>query len=469
MNFTGAMADRAAGVLLASAAGDALGAGYEFTYPGADTTIDMIGGGPFGFEPGEWTDDTSMTVAVARVTAAGVDLRSPAGLDGVAAGFGEWFAGGPKDVGNQTRSVLSARDKSGAAMQSTARRLTGLTGGNGSLMRTAAVGLAYLDDETACTEAALAISELTHHDERAGQACQLWSSAIRHAVLHGTFDGVHGYLDTPGADAGFWRPLLQQAETGTPQDFPNNGWVVHALQTAWWAMTHAKAKDARHLSEALELAVRAGHDTDTTAAIAGALLGARWGASAVPARWRRILHGWPGLNAKDLMALALLTAGDGLDDVKGWPSIGRMDYTGWRTNRPAVQHPHDDGLYLGGYDAALTGRYDAILSLCRMGSTPLDTAEHIEFWLKDEGPAGNPNLPFVLDDAARTVMALRADGKTVLLHCVEGSSRTPTVAALYSRHLGKEPNDVRTAMPWSKPNLELWKSAKSIKIAAPGT
>ena len=60
-----------------------------------------------------------------------------------------------------------------------------------------------------------------------------------------------------------------------------------------------------HLAGALELAVRAGHDTDTTAAIAGALLGARWGASAVPARWRRILHGWPGLTAEDLIALAV--------------------------------------------------------------------------------------------------------------------------------------------------------------------
>ena len=75
---------------------------------------------------------TSMTVAVARVTAQGIDLRSAAGLDGVAAGFGEWFADDPKDVGNQTVHVLSARDTSGAAMQSTARRLTGLTGGNGS-------------------------------------------------------------------------------------------------------------------------------------------------------------------------------------------------------------------------------------------------------------------------------------------------------------------------------------------------
>ena len=153
---------------------------------------------------------------------------------------------------------------------------------------------------------------LTHDDERAHQACQLWSSAIRHAVLTGTFDGVRGYLDVATSDvAAFWGPLLDQAETGTPQDFPNNGWVVHALQTAWWAITHADDDDPTHLQQALELAVRAGNDTDTTAAIAGALLGARWGASAVPAAWRRKLHGWPGLRAKDLITLAARTAAGG--------------------------------------------------------------------------------------------------------------------------------------------------------------
>src|SRR6478735_1054278 len=192
--------DRAAGVLLASAAGDALGAGYEFSYPGPETTIAMIGGGPFGFVPGEWTDDTSMAVAVARVTATGTDLRTPAGLDAVAAGFAEWYASHPKDIGNQTRAVLSARDKSGVAMQTTARGLRGRKGGNGSLMRTAAVGIAYLDDASACLEAAEQVSALTHDDERAHQACQLWSYAIRHAVLHGTFDGARKFLAVVGGE-----------------------------------------------------------------------------------------------------------------------------------------------------------------------------------------------------------------------------------------------------------------------------
>lgn len=318
MELTGDQADRAAGVLLATAAGDALGAGYEFTYPEQGTEIEMIGGGPFGFAPGEWTDDTSMAVAVARVTAAGLDLRTNRGLDAVAAGFNDWFDSQPKDIGIQTRAVLSARPRTAAAMSSTARGLPGRTGGNGSLMRTAAVGIAYLDDADACVEAALLVSDLTHVDEHAGQACQLWSFAIRHAVLHGTFDGARGYLDVcEPAVRHFWEPLLDQAETGSPQDFPENGWVVHALQTAWWAIQHADQSNTGHLQQALKLAVGAGGDTDTTAAIAGGLLGARWGTGAVPAHWQRKLHGWPGMQAQDLTTLALLTANSGRNDPAG--------------------------------------------------------------------------------------------------------------------------------------------------------
>jgi len=122
-------------------------------------------------------------------------------------------------------------------------------------------------------EAALQVSARTHDDERAPQACQLWPSAIRHAVLHGTFDGVRGYLNTADRETAEYRsPLLDIAESGTPKDFPKNGWVVHPLQTAWWAISGTDQGDARQVERALVRAVRAGNDT--TAAIAGALLGA---------------------------------------------------------------------------------------------------------------------------------------------------------------------------------------------------
>ncbi|WP_225731071.1 MULTISPECIES: ADP-ribosylglycohydrolase family protein [unclassified Nocardia] len=297
--LTTAQLDRATGVLLGTAAGDALGAGYEFTIPGPDTAIDMIGGGAFGWAPGEWTDDTSMAIAVALAAADTGNLHQDDGLDAVAARFIQWWDSHPRDVGGQTRRVLTWRSPTAREMRARAAALTGHTGGNGSLMRTAPVALAHLDSAENCARAAALVSSLTHNDPRAIEACVLWTLAIRHAVLHGTYAGVREALSA--VDAEFWRALLDQAETGTPADFPKNGWVVHALQTAWWAITHTDT-----LPGALELAVRAGRDTDTTAAIAGGLLGARWGATAVPRRWRKKLHGYPGYHADNLTALTHL-------------------------------------------------------------------------------------------------------------------------------------------------------------------
>jgi ADP-ribosyl-[dinitrogen reductase] hydrolase len=295
--------DRAAGVLLGTAAGDALGAGYEFTWPGPDVVVDMIGGGPFRWAPGQWTDDTSMATAIALAADKGPGID----LDDVAAGFVQWWDSDPEDIGNQTRQVLSVRPASARDMQAMAMSLGGLTGGNGSLMRTAPVALAYLGDAAECVRMAGAIGMLTHHDQQAIEACKIWTYAIRHAVLTGTFDGVREYVSS-SVSADYWTRLLDQAESSSPKVFSNNGWVVHALQTAWWAITTTEQTGPEHLSRALESCVRAGGDTDTTAAIAGGLLGARWGASAVPQGWREILHGYPGLTGDDLVALGLRIA-----------------------------------------------------------------------------------------------------------------------------------------------------------------
>ncbi|MYS43040.1 hydrolase, partial [Streptomyces sp. SID5998] len=65
-------------------------------------------------------------------------------------------------------------------------------------------------------------------------------------------------------------------------------------------------------------------DTDTVAAIAGALLGARWGCSGIPLAWQRAVHGWPGLTGPDLVRLAVRTAQGGQDDSLGRPSAARV-------------------------------------------------------------------------------------------------------------------------------------------------
>lgn len=140
----------------------------------------------------------------------------------------------------------------------------------------------------------------------------LWCCAIRRAVLTGELNARIGlaHLDASARDR--WSALLDAAERSRPADFTKNGWVVQALQAAWSAITTTPMPQeapaagvfrADHLRLALQAAVRGGRDTDTVAAIAGALLGAVWGASAVPAQWRRRLHGWPGWNTRKLVAV----------------------------------------------------------------------------------------------------------------------------------------------------------------------
>jgi len=322
MRLTTAQLDRACGVLLATAAGDALGAGYEFGPPlPPDAPVEMKGGGSLGWAPGEWTDDTSMALVIAEAAATGADLRTIAAQDAITARWCAW-AMEAKDIGMQTARVLGeVRNGTAAEALAASRELherTGHTAGNGSLMRTAPVALAFLGDPDGLTEAAAALSTLTHYDPEAGEACVLWCHAIRHAVLTGALDARIGLDRLQESSRARWAERLSAAEHAQPQDFTRNGWVVEALQTAWCAIATTPVPEddlaagefsAGHLRLALENAVRGGRDADTVAAIAGGLLGGAYGASAVPARWQVALHGWPGLRANDLIALATAAAG----------------------------------------------------------------------------------------------------------------------------------------------------------------
>ncbi|WP_454165006.1 ADP-ribosylglycohydrolase family protein [Gordonia iterans] len=467
MTLTPTQLDRACGAVLGSAVGDALGAPYEFDRAtvGSDGP-QMIGGGLGDFAPGEWTDDTSMAWAVLDVAASGVDLRSDEGLTAVGRRFRAWYDTSPPDIGNQTRSVLGAvgADPTGEQLTAVARELherTGHTGGNGSLMRTAAVALPYLTDPAAVVDAARRVSALTHYDPRAQEACVLWSLAIRRAVVDAELDLRAGLAFLDDEAAAYWTEQIDEAESCEPAVFMPNGWVVTALQAAWSAIVHTPvpATDpCRHFGAALDTAIRIGNDTDTVAAIAGALLGARWGASGIPARWRRILHGYPGLTGEQLVHLAHVAA-NGSPGRYGWPTVARIDYSD-QAPGILVRHPHDDGVWLGDASAldALPDEVSAVVSLCLVGSEQVPAGvEHVPFRLIDEAsPEINPNLSFLLGDAAETVASLRSEGHEVLVHCVAAQSRTPAVAVAYALRLGVGVDEAFDAVggviPGSGPN-----------------
>ncbi|BCW66040.1 ribosylglycohydrolase [Arthrobacter sp. NicSoilB4] len=483
MKLTPLQNDRAAGVLVALAAGDALGAGYEFGAPlpdGAEVT--MKGGGPFGFAPAEWTDDTSMAIPIAQAfleAASDAGSSFPAALTTIVRVWTAWAAGA-KDVGDQTSSVIaaagrlasaagrskvSAGDFGAAAADFHAR--TGRSAGNGSLMRTAPLALAYLDrDPAELMAAAGVLSALTHADPDAQEACGLWCVAIREAVLTGRLDVRAGLPLLSAERAALWLGRIEVAERSRPRDFARNGWVVEAFQGAWSAIHFAGlyASGPAHLRAALEEAVRGGRDTDTVAAIAGDLLGAAYGYTAVPFEWRRRLHGWPGLRVRDLMMLGVeLGRGEGRRPAS-WPRAESQDYSMWGRTDALVQHPHDAGVWLGGVGSL--GRVadlgiDAVVSLCRLGTgiAPSVTPEdHATFWIVDSPVQDdNAHASFVLQDAAAAVERFRAEGKTVLLHWVRAESRTPTVAALYgARVAGVSPiealTDLRRVLPGANPN-----------------
>ena len=332
MNLTSDQVDRAAGVLLGCAVGDALGVPYEFT---GDMEVsapgfipEMRGGGLGPYDPGEWSDDTQMTMCIAQALADGADPLVDDGLDQVTHRFLAWKRAGASDIGSQTRLVLEVTEievqrnpsRSAAAIMTRAASLvhqeTGKSAGNGSLMRTAPVALRYLDNPEKMTAAAVRVSRLTHFDMLAADACVIWCHAIREAVLNGP-DGrvLTGITEVPPERRYFWRQKLDDATGNLPARFSPNGYVVTALQAAWAAITVVPdpvLSPEGTFRDRITRAVTAGNDTDTVAAIAGALLGGICGVSAIPAEWQKAVHGWPdGSDASTLVKLgSSLTAMD---------------------------------------------------------------------------------------------------------------------------------------------------------------
>lgn len=445
--------DRAAGAVLASAAGDALGAPHEFG-PALDPSapLTMTGGGSFGWSPGEWTDDTQTALAVLAPLARGV--TGAALVTEVASGLLAWMASGPVDVGNQTRAVLGAALRAPASLADLAVDWVVRhpdASGNGSLMRTGPLALARCS-RTELADLARGISALTHASADTVESCILWTEAIRRAIGSPatgdrTVDWVGLVADgldlLPGERRSLWAGRLDACRSTPPEGFTPNGYVVSALQAALSSLAHSPVpagQAGRHLRLSIERAVRIGDDTDTVATIAGSLGGAYWGATAVPLEWRRVLNGrvtyaTPRLRAADLDRMARMASDGGRDDPIGWPTIDSLlPYYADRFPARPLAEPIDELVTVGNVHA-LPGQLpnvDVVVSLCRMGRSDVpDAVEHQVVGLLDTNAADNPNLGLVLADTADHLARCVAERKRVFVHCVRAENRTPAVAAAY--------------------------------------
>jgi ADP-ribosylglycohydrolase len=308
---------RARGALLGLAVGDALGTTLEFAKPLAPPFPaltsgphrDIAGGGPFGVAPGQVTDDTQMATCLAT------SLRARGGYDAAdaAARYVTWSKVA-FDVGRQTRAALAELAR-GATPADAGQIIWVGAGderrpaGNGSLMRTAPIGVRFATDARGRRAASLADSAITHFDPRCQLACAALNGAVaaalvgaarnaaglaaaaRHELAEaerllarsdrvpaGARRAARADLDADLAlaasdDPGLYGPELHLHET--------QGFVRVAFRLAFWEALHAP-----DLESALVDVVNRGGDADTNGAIAGALLGALHGEEAIPGRWR---------------------------------------------------------------------------------------------------------------------------------------------------------------------------------------
>lgn len=269
----------AQGALLGLLVGDALGSQVEFLEP---ATIwarhpgglrDLLPGGTWNLLAGQPTDDGEMALALARALVAGGGFDR----DRVITAYVEWKKSNPFDIGTTTAKGIDAlRDRGRADPTSQA---------NGALMRVAPIGIAAAGDPAKSALWAREDAALTHPHS----VCQAASAAFAAAIAAGVAGANPpamwsvAYAEA-GEDAGGAeiRQALLEARDALPPDFTRNlGWVLTAFGNAFHRLWREQ-----DFAEALTETVMAGGDTDTNAAISGALLGAAYGRDAIPQAWR---------------------------------------------------------------------------------------------------------------------------------------------------------------------------------------
>lgn len=281
--------NRFSGSLFGLAVGDALGTTLEFKSPGTFRPIDdMVGGGPFGLKPGQWTDDTSMALCLAEslVECQGFDA------DDQMRRYRRWYREGYLsstgrcfDIGNTVRAAIERFETTGDPI---AGSTDAYSAGNGSIMRLAPIPLYYADKPMEAIQYAAESSRTTHGAIEAVDACRFLTALILGALK--------GYGKDELLAADFWEraewgeqspltPKIAAIAKGSykdnePPTIKGSGYVVASLEAGLWAFNKADT-----YKEGALLAVNLGDDADTTGAVYGQLAGAFYGLDGIPKSW----------------------------------------------------------------------------------------------------------------------------------------------------------------------------------------
>ena len=276
--------DRYRGALLGLAAGDALGATVEFMRPGTfDPLTEIVGGGPHGLMPGEWTDDTSMALCLAESLIESQGFNAEDQLQR----YTRWWRNGHLssngfcfDIGNTTRAALQSFQDTG--------QISGLTSadsaGNGSIMRLAPVPMFYAGSMDDAVEFAGRSSATTHASEVTINACRYMACLIVRALWGSDKDEILAPALTSELDDELKRVSFGSFRIFNPPEIKGSGFVVESLEAALWAF-----HNSNNFADGARLAVNLGDDSDTTGAVYGQIAGAYYGANGIPRHWINVL------------------------------------------------------------------------------------------------------------------------------------------------------------------------------------
>jgi len=289
--------ERAIGSILGLAVGDALGAPFEFRrrsdVPEPLPAFELQW---MGLPPGTWTDDTAMA---RNLWTSLIEHESALDLSDVLARHLVWLATGPPDVGTQT--ALALREGAEAVFE---RRGPEVSAGNGSVMYCAPLGVVRAREPERLLDEAPALSRLTHWDGRCQTACLAVTLAVAALVRdepadHSVVAAVEVVADREGGEE--LEYLVGEAGRARPLDGPDQGFTLFTAGIALQVVG-----EGRDFEEGLRHVVGLGGDTDTNAAVAGALLGAAHGVDAIPIAWLDALAEREALQA-EASALAALS------------------------------------------------------------------------------------------------------------------------------------------------------------------
>jgi ADP-ribosyl-[dinitrogen reductase] hydrolase len=278
--------DRYRGAMLGLACGDAVGTTVEFQPRGSFPPVtDMVGGGPFQLQPGQWTADTSMALCLATslVETNGFNPRDQ--MDryvawmalGYLSSIGEEF-----DIGAITAAALSRYQVYGNPYSGSPDPATA---GNGAIMRLAPVPLFFFPDHAKTIAYSGESARTTHGALECIDACRLLGSLMYKALAGQPKRQIlFGPHFPPGVDTTL-SPEIQAIADGAYREKPESdivgsGHVAQSLEAALWSFWQTDT-----YRDAVLVATNLGGDADTTAAVCGQLAGAYYGVAEIPSSW----------------------------------------------------------------------------------------------------------------------------------------------------------------------------------------